>query len=277
MAWRILLSLSLMFAVPIAGSPGDADMDGGLLGSIVTGAEDGRVDLEATYGESTRSRDVAKQVIALDIGVPDGGATGPVDEPAVPVPLRRDDCSPEVRVTCAGDPAVEPEPVVPGPVVVVTLRDIASFRPAKPGNGMEPGGWAIEDLAANFVAAASVEVVPGSLLGQPAEVRFTPVGYRWSHSDGGVVESRGPGASWAALGVREFSPTGTSHVYAESGEYTVALEVVLAAEYRFAGSGWRQIAGTLTVAGESQRVLVGEFDTVLTKGDCHAYPDGPGC
>ncbi|WP_188743890.1 hypothetical protein [Agromyces bauzanensis] len=159
----------------------------------------------------------------------------------------------------------------------MTLRDIASFRPATPGNGMEPGGWAIEGLPANFVAGASVEVVAGTLLGQPADVRFTPVGYRWTHSDGAVVETSTPGATWASLGQREFSETTTSHVYAASGVYTVELAVVLRAEYRFAGSPWRAIAGTLSVAGDPLRVLVGEFDTVLTQGDCNANPAGPGC
>lgn len=159
----------------------------------------------------------------------------------------------------------------------MTLRDIASFRPATPGNGMEPGGWAVVGLPANFVAAASVEVVSGALLAQPADVRFTPVGYRWTHSDGAAAESGTPGATWATLGQREFTPTSTSHAYGAPGEYTVELAVVLRAEYRFAGSPWRSIAGTLSVAGAPQRVLVGEFDTVLTQGDCAANPSGPGC
>jgi hypothetical protein len=120
-------------------------------------------------------------------------------------------------------------------------------------------------------------VVSGTLLGQPADVRFTPVGYRWVHSDGAAVESGTPGATWATLEQREFTPTSTSHVYASAGEYTVELSVVLRAEYRFGGSAWRSIAGTLTVAGEPQRVLVGEVDTVLTQGDCNANPSGPGC
>jgi hypothetical protein len=199
----------------------------------------------------------------------------PVNVIDVAVGFRPDNCSPEDPVPCAGDPAVEPE--TPAPAVTVTLRDIASFRPAKPQNTMEPGGWAVEDLPANFVAGASVEIVSGTLLGRPADVRFTPVGYRWTHSDGGLVESSDPGATWESLGAREFTDTSTSHAYAESGEYTVTLEVELRAEYRFAGSGWRSIAGTLTVPGDPQRVLVGEFDTVLTQGDCRAYPAGPGC
>lgn len=206
---------------------------------------------------------------------PDDYAGPPIDVIEIVLGEPLDDCSPINSRLCAGDPAAPPEE--PVPEVVVTLRDIASFRPATPGNGMEPGGWAVVGLPANFVAAASVEVISGTLLGQPADVRFTPVGYHWSHSDGAVVESVTPGSTWAALGQREFSPTATSHVYAAPGEYTVALAVVLRAEYRFAGSPWRSIAGTLSVAGTPQRVLVGEFDTVLTRGDCTADPSGPGC
>ena len=79
------------------------------------------------------------------------------------------------------------------------------------------------------------------------------------------------------LGQAEFTETPTSHVYAAAGEYTVELEVVLSAEYRFGGSPWRSIAGTLTISSAAARVLVGEFDTVLTHGDCLANPSGPGC
>ncbi|MGW4929764.1 PKD domain-containing protein [Agromyces sp. NPDC004153] len=206
------------------------------------------------------------------MGAPTVGSD--TSEPPQPPPPPAN-CSPNNLTLCAGDPAAPPEE--PAAPIVVTLRDIASFRPATPGNGMEPGGWAVVGLPANFVAAASVEVVSGTLLGQPADVRFTPVGYRWSHSDGGIVESGSPGATWDALGQREFTPTPTSHAYPAPGEFRVELEVALRAEYRFAGSPWRSIAGTLAVTGPPQRVLVGEFDTVLTRGDCIADPSGPGC
>lgn len=199
----------------------------------------------------------------------------PINVIDIALGIRPDSCSPTNVATCAGEPTATPEE--PEAPVVVTLRDIASFRPAIPGNEMEPGGWAIEGLHANFVAEASVEVVSGTLLGQPADVRFTPVGYRWAHSDGTAIDSATPGATWAALGQREFTETPTSHVYAASGEYTVVLTVVLSAEYRFAGSPWRSIAGTLALAGEPERVLVGQFDTVLANGDCNARPSGPGC
>ena len=188
-----------------------------------------------------------------------------------------EECSTTMHPECVMTaPPAEPTTPAPG-TPAVTLRDIASFRPAEPSDVMEPNGWAIEGLPANFVANASPEVVSGTLLGQPADVRFTPVGYRWVHSDGASVASSSPGATWSALGVAEFTATDTSHVYAASGEYTVTLQVSLAAEYRFAGSGWLPIAGTLTIDGAPQRVLVGEVDTVLTVGDCTAYPSSPGC
>jgi len=184
------------------------------------------------------------------------------------------------HIECIDIPVTPGPPATPAPgaaPTVVSLRDIAAFRPAAPGNDMEPGGWAVVGLPANFVAAASAQVVPGTLLGQPADVRFTPVGYRWLHSDGSAVESSGPGATWAQLGQKEFTATGTSHAYAEAGEYTATLEVALAAEYRFGGSAWQPIAGTLSVASDPARVLVGELDTVLTRGDCTAAPGDPGC
>ena len=86
-----------------------------------------------------------------------------------------------------------------------------------------------------------------------------------------------PGATWADLGQAEFTATPTSHVYRSKGEHTARLDVTYVAEYRFDGSAWRWIDGTLTIEGAPQRVLVGEFDTVLVSGPCTTHPDSPGC
>ncbi|GGI45969.1 hypothetical protein BCL57_001471 [Agromyces flavus] len=197
------------------------------------------------------------------------------DAPARPTAPPSDLCSPLDLADCVFVGA-EPEPA-PAGEPAVTMRDIASFRPGAPGNAMEPSGWAVVGLPANFMAEASVQTRSGTLLGRSAEVRFHPVGYRWTHSDGAAVQASAPGATWEQLGQAEFTATATSHAYAASGEYTVDLTVVYVAEYRFDGSVWRWIDGTLSVPGAPQSVLVGEFDTVLVTGDCHAAPDGPGC
>lgn len=200
--------------------------------------------------------------------------TEEASEQAVLVPTL-DFCSPTNLADCTFTGA-EPTPP-PAGEPAVTLRDIASFRPAAPGNGMEPGGWAVVGLPANFVAEASVQTLSGTLLGRSADVRFHPVAYRWTHSDGAVVQASVPGSTWEELAQAEFTETATSHVYARSGEHTADLTVVYVAEYRFDGSDWRWIDGTLAVPGEPRAVLVGEFDTVLVTGDCNIAPDGPGC
>lgn len=129
----------------------------------------------------------------------------------------------------------------------------------------------------NLVATASVEEITGELLGFPAAVRFTPVGYVWDYGDGTTGNTVTGGASWEALGVPELSKTATSHVYAGRGEYTVTASVVLSAEYRFAGRPWRPIAGTLEITGSPSPVSVKTARTVLVRGSCLKFPNDPGC
>lgn len=285
MVWRrLLLSLVLATGLPIAaaplaitvGSSGGCSVILASLGCPDVGAElnDKDVRVSATV-DSEPNGSASGSGKSNDEG--SGGST--TSEPKRE-PIEWTEVCQDGHLECVDVPAPAAPPATPAPGVaptVVTLRDIAAFRPATPGNDMEPGGWAVVGLPANFVAAASAQVVPGTLLGQPADVRFTPIGYRWRHSDGATVESRSRGASWAQLGQKEFTATGSSHAYAASGEYTVTLEVALAAEYRFAGSAWIPIAGTLSVASDPRTVLVGEIDTVLTRGDCVAAPGDPGC
>lgn len=204
----------------------------------------------------------------------DGVGTGGSAEsrPAAPP---RDVCSPENPVDCSFTGAEPTPPSVGEPAV--TLRDIATFHPAPHEHTAEPAGWAVLDLPANAVADAPTVTRSGTLFGRPVDVRFHPVAYRWVYSDGGTVSSGDPGATWADLGQREFTPTLTSHVYRSKGEHTARLDVTYVAEYRFDGSAWRWIDGTLAIQGAPQPVLVGEFDTVLVTGPCTTHPDSPGC
>ncbi|WP_350348931.1 hypothetical protein ABIQ69_03040 [Agromyces sp. G08B096] len=249
----------------------EPDFDGFVQGAL--GAEPDE------YGDI---QDVVHLVGEYAGGGNEGPGTGPVvvsrpisEAPPPPPPPIPENCSPtDPRDACRVDPTV---PAPPPGEPTVTLRDIASFRPTIPLDTMEPDGWAVVGLPANFVSEASVQVVSGSLLGRPAEVRFTPVGYSWSSSGASGVASESPGATWAELGLEEFSPTPTSLVFVERGRYDVQPTVTYVAEYRFNGSVWRAIAGTLDLPAPVRSVLVGEIDSVLVAGDCQARPTGPGC
>jgi len=199
-------------------------------------------------------------------GYSDGGGVGITDSsgdaaPIDPRVLRYNfDCA----APCATTPAVH-------------LSDLISFHPPAPTTSMEPNGWAVVNLDANFIAASSVSVQSGILLGAGADVRFTPGRYTWDYGDGGTRTSSDGGATWAHMKVPEFSPTSTSHVYRQTGTFTVAVNVTYSAEYRFAGQPWQKIAGSLDIPAPAFNVVVGDAKTVLVEGDCAANPAGPGC
>jgi hypothetical protein len=173
-----------------------------------------------------------------------------------------------LQVTCGSD--------TPG-AAPITLRDIASFRPTPGVQYMQPDGWTVPGLDTNFYAVTGVHVVEGTLLGQSASVRFTPVAYHWTYGDGTSATLATKGATWAALGVGEFDPTPTSHVYAVEGSYTIQLVIDFAAEYRFAGSPFFPIAGVLPLPANDLHITVDGAKTVLVEHDCAANPTGPGC
>jgi hypothetical protein len=188
-----------------------------------------------------------------------GGGTGSANPPA--------DSPPES--TAGWD-----DYTVTGPV---TLSDLVNFRPAPGVDSMEPDGWMIVGLDTNFYATAPVQVQSGLLLDLPAQVRFTPVRYHWAYGDGATRSASTPGATWAAYDLSEFDPTPTSHVYTASGTYYIGLTIDFAAEYRWAGSDWTSIAGTIPVPANRLVASAGGAKTVLVEQECTLNPRGPGC
>ena len=169
--------------------------------------------------------------------------------------------------------AAEPVPASPP----VTLADIARFRPDPGRNLMEPDGWMIVGLDTNFYSIAGVQIHDGTLFGQPASVRFTPVQWRWAYGDGASAGYGTPGSTWSGHGILEFDPTPTSYVYRTPGTYVITLAIDFRAEYRFAGQSWTPITGILAVPANELVATVGDAKTVLVERDCAQNPGGPGC
>lgn len=150
------------------------------------------------------------------------------------------------------------------PAPAVTLDDVARFLPASAALHGEPDGWAVVGAPANFWADASAITVPGELLDQAAEVRFTPQAYRFDYGDGSFRSSATAGASWSALGQQELTETPTSHVYRVRGAVQARVTVVYSAQYRFADGPWTGVAGAVSSTTPPQRVLVVVERTALT-------------
>ena len=160
----------------------------------------------------------------------------------------------------------------------VTVDDLVNFSPTTAIATMEPNGWMVLGLHTNFFATATTSrVQTGELLGQPASVRFTAAGFTWDYGDGATSVVGIPGSRWSEQGLAEFAPTATSHVYLTPGTYTIALSIHYTAEYRYAGSEWRTVAGTLTVPTNELVARAANATTVLVERECTHNPLGPGC
>lgn len=159
----------------------------------------------------------------------------------------------------------------------ITLEDIASFIPATPGSVSEPGEWTLVGVPTNFILSAEQHIVDGTLLGLPAQVRFTPVAGHWRHSDGGSVDAGTLGASWAALGVPELTPTATSYVYRASGSYIINSFVEYSAEYQVNGGAWIGVDGTVTADAPPLTLRAFQGSTALVNRTCAEAPSAAGC
>lgn len=192
-----------------------------------------------------------------------------------------DSCSPIAG--CSALPGSSWQPAEPTPsddpgVPAITIRDVASFVPTPPADDLEPAkGIAVRRLPANFLSQATDQIVAATLLERPAEVHFIPVAFSWDTGDGGRVESDSPGASWERLRQPELTDTTTSHRYDERGVYTVQPTVTYAAEYRFDGSDWIPLDGTLNQPGPAYQLRIVTVETRLTRGSCLEFPTDTGC
>lgn len=244
----------LLLALAVAPSSANCSGFEARFGCVQGGLRDDGADL---LGQFDGGRDTT-------IDGKGGGGEDPAEKPL---------CAREVRGTCDFEFTI-----IPAPASAVTLSDIAHFA-ATPGEILtEPSGWAVIGLPLNAVSTATTHTVDGPLLGRSATVRFTPVGWSWDFGDGTTLRTSTGGARWRDLGVPEFDPTSSSHVYATRGTRTVTLVTDFRAEYRLDGGAWLPIPGTLSLpAAAPATVRAVAARTALVARDCRADPRGPGC
>jgi hypothetical protein len=161
--------------------------------------------------------------------------------------------------------------------LTVYTRDLVNFQALPPTRGMEPSGWLVVGLPTNFYASAAAHTESGILLGEPAEVRFTPAAYHWDYGDGSTGHSSTGGGTWAALNLPEFSSTETSHVFHGTGRHAINSAVEYTAEYRYAGAAWLAVLGSVFVPADELIAVGGRSRTVLVAHNCLERPNGPGC
>lgn len=156
-----------------------------------------------------------------------------------------------------------------------SISDLESFRPRTPTQFVEPSGWSVRRIPTNFWTVVSAHTVSGELLGNPAEVRFTPVLLRRYFGDGERRTSAMTGAPWRDLGQAPWTRTSTSHAYDSEGRYRVRLLVWYSAAYRFGSQDWVPLAGEVAVWANELTLTVLSADLVLVDRSCEET--SPGC
>ncbi|PZU48319.1 MAG: hypothetical protein DI566_03525 [Microbacterium sp.] len=160
--------------------------------------------------------------------------------------------------------------------ITPTLTDVASFAPASVPVADEPDGIGVVGMPMNFVVGAESHESTGALFGLPVTVRFTPASVLFTYGDGGTRTAPSGGRTWAQLGLAQFSPTPTSHAYAERGTYTASAVVRYSATVDF-GNGWIPVPGLLEIPTPATTVSIVEVRTALVDRTCLEDPLGPGC
>jgi hypothetical protein len=181
------------------------------------------------------------------------------------------------RMIIGDDLAAAPFVREPFQIVYVGIDDIAHFRPSAGITFMEPDGWAVKGVPANFWTETPTQILNGELLGVTASVRFTPLRYRWDYGDGATVFRSLGGGSWKTLGVDEFADTTTAHAFSTSGTYVVQPSIDFTAEYQFGPGEWTPIDGVVRASTNPLTVVVTGAATVLVGRDCLAAPGAVGC
>jgi hypothetical protein len=180
-----------------------------------------------------------------------------------------DECPEVVNGQCVG---TSPPKDGSGPT---SISDLESFRPRTPTQFVEPSGWSVRRIPTNFWTVVSAHTVSGELLGNPADVRFTPVLLRRYFGDGEKRTGATKGASWRDLGQAPWTRTSTGHAYDSEGRYRVRMLVWYSAAYRFGSQDWVPLTGEVAVWANELNLTVLSADLVLVDQSCGET--SPGC
>ena len=261
---RVLITIALIGTSSVTTGTSTCDTAGVLIGGCTVTNTGSQVDIGASQSGG-RGGNSGTDGAGQNTGAGDG--SGATDDGA-PSDRRSPECIRDLRMC--------PYTIVVRQTPDPTLNDIASFRPFTPTLDVEPAGVGVAGLPTNILAQATEHTLSGTVLGRPAQVRFTPIAYRFDYGDGRSQTTSTPGGRWTSLGQAQFTPTPTSHTYAQRGTYTLTASVDYAASVSF-GTDWRDVAGTVTARTDPYSLRILEPRTALVDRTCTENPSGPGC
>jgi hypothetical protein len=114
------------------------------------------------------------------------------------------------------------------------------------------------NVETNVFVSAGPANLRTTLIGRPVRVRATPVGFRWTFGDGGVLNTTDAGGAYPAMT--------TTHVYRQPGVVPVALVTRYRGEYSVAGGPWLPVDGEAEVNSPPVQLTVVATRNELVSG-----------
>jgi hypothetical protein len=169
----------------------------------------------------------------------------------------------------------KPEDVLPQ-IAAMIQTEFQKLPVAAGTVSAQPSPHTLRGAETNFFAAATEQQFDVTLLAQKVHVTAKPVQYTWNYGDG---TSRGPQA--AAGGPlpedRWGEKTLTSHVYTQTGDFSVALTTHFQGTYSVNGGPPLPIPGQGQFSSAPQAVSVWRSVTRNYADDCLRNAQGQGC
>ncbi|GAA4376374.1 hypothetical protein GCM10023166_27870 [Paeniglutamicibacter cryotolerans] len=106
-------------------------------------------------------------------------------------------------------------------------------------------------------------------------MKAIPMSYVWAYGDGTSRTLDFPGEPRPNHSFEDETPS--SHVYQETGDFTVGMSTRFRGEYSTEGGPWTPIPGVATVPSESMVMSVWRTKKLLVSTNCISNPRGPGC
>lgn len=149
--------------------------------------------------------------------------------------------------------------------------------PITPGTmTLQPSPHTLIGAHTNVYVEASSQVFEMELLGQSIRIEVEPTEYTFNYGDGtsyGPVSTSGgplPEARWG-------EQTPTSHMYSQTGDFTVGITTFFSGQYSVNGGPMIPMDGRAEVASPSQLVSVWRAESRNVADNCLVNPAGVGC
>ncbi|MBO1266661.1 hypothetical protein J1902_01470 [Arthrobacter sp. PO-11] len=141
---------------------------------------------------------------------------------------------------------------------------------------MQPSPHTLKGAETNIYAESATQEIPATILGTALTVRAIPDTYTFDYGDGTIF-----GPTMFAGGfipeVRWGEKTRTSHIYGQTGNFSVSVTTHYRGEYRIGNGPWMPIPGQAQVASPAQTIQVWRSQTKNYADNCIVNPRGEGC